>query len=73
MAVGRGRSDHAVVVQGPIAYCARCAQFAIIRVGKGLKRICAAPHRKALNAVQARLNRLRNGQHPITGRPLDLR
>ena len=69
---GRGRRDHVIVIKGPIAYCARCAQFAIVRLGKGLKGFCAAPQQRTLNATQARLNRLREGKHPITGRPIDL-
>ena len=61
----RGRRDHVIVVKGPIAYCARCAQFAITRVGKGLKG-CAAPLRRTLNAAQSRLNKVKAGRHRVT-------
>ena len=70
VAEGRGKDGHAIVVKGPIAYCARCAKFALARVGRGLKGLCVAPQKKTSNATQARLNRLREGRHPITGRPL---
>ena len=63
---GDGRG-HAVVVVGPFAYCARCGNFARRRLGAGLKGICAAPQHKTRNAVAARLRRLREGKHPITG------
>ena len=70
-AVGRSRNDHALVVRGALAYCARCAQFAIKRLGGGLKGTCVAPQSRTRNAVQARLNRLKEGKHPVTGQPID--
>ena len=72
-AAGRGRQDHALVVRGPIAYCVRCARFAMWRLGSGLKGVCSDPQQKSLNAVQARLRRLRERIRPLTGRRLDLR
>ena len=68
--VGRNSLDHVLVIKGAIAYCARCAQFALHRLGKGLKKKCTAPLKKTANATQSRLNRLRMGLHPISGRPL---
>ena len=71
-AAGRSRNDHVLVVRGALAYCARCAQFAIKRLGRGLKGTCVAPQNRTRNAVQARLNRLKEGKHPVTGQPIDL-
>ena len=65
-----GSRRHAVVVMGPIAYCARCANFARNRVGAGLKGDCSDPQGKTRNAVAARLRRLRAGRHPMTGEVL---
>ena len=73
IAEGRGGGSHALVVQGPIAYCTKCARFALERVGSGLKGRCFEPLKKTGSAVQARLNRLRAGLHPLTGRKLDQR
>ncbi len=65
-----GRGTHVIAFAGPIAYCIRCANYAKARVGSGLKGPCARPQFKTLNAVAARLARLRQGRHPITGAPL---
>ena len=70
-AVRRSQKDHVIVVRGAIAFCARCAQFALNRLGRGLKGPCAAPQNRRANAVHARLVRLRKGCHPITGQPVD--
>ncbi len=65
-----GRGTHVIAFAGPVAYCVRCANYAKSRVGSGLKGPCARPQFKTLNAVAARLARLRQGKHPITGAPL---
>ena len=65
-----GDRGHAVVVMGPIAYCAKCGNFARRRVGAGLKGNCTAPQDKTRNAASARLRRLRAGRHPLTGEVL---
>ena len=69
--IRRSSKDHVLAVRGAIAYCARCAQFALARLGKGLKGPCAAPLNRKANAVHARLVRLRQGRHPVTGQPLE--
>ena len=67
---GVSSRGHAVVVMGPMAYCAKCGNFARRRVGAGLKGTCAAPQGKTRNAAAARLRRLRAGRHPLTGEVL---
>ena len=69
-AAGASSDGHVVVVIGPIAFCARCASFAIRRLGAGLKGVCIATQTKTRSAVAARLRRLRAGRHPITGKEL---
>ena len=71
-AIRRSPRDHVLVVRGAIAYCARCAQFAMARLGRGLKGTCAAPLNRKANAVHARLVRLRQGRHPVTGKALEV-
>ena len=61
---------HVVAFSGPLAYCVKCANFAHKRVGAGITGICAAPSNKKANAVASRLDRLRRGRHPLTGRLL---
>ena len=72
MAATAAHGGHAVAIMGPLAYCTRCASFARIRVGSGLKGTCSAPQEKTKNAVAARLRRLRAGRHPLTGTKLQL-
>ena len=64
---------HAIVLAGPMAFCAKCARFARHRLGTGLRGECPAPQHKTANSVAARLSRLRQGLHPLTGVPLDTR
>ena len=66
------KGAHNLAFAGPLVYCVKCANFAHRRVGSGLKGICAEPTYKKANAVAARLQRLRSGRHPLTGRPLTL-
>ncbi len=65
-----GGRAHVIAFAGPIAYCVMCARFASERVGSGLKGACTRPLNKTRDAVAARLARLRQGLHPITGRRL---
>ena len=67
---GRARVTHEVAFAGPLVYCVRCANFAHRRVGSGIKAMCWAPTNRRANAVAARLARLRQGLHPISGRAL---
>ena len=64
------KGAHTLAFVGPLVYCVKCANFAHQRVGKGIKGRCSEPTYKRANAVSARLQRLRAGAHPITGRPL---
>ena len=61
------RGGHWLRVTGGLVWCARCACYANKRHGVGLKGVCY-PGRGG--AAKARLARLHQGLHPITGRIL---
>ena len=60
---------HVLRVIGPVVFCVKCASHARLRLGIGLKGVCPQPQDKARNATAARLRRLHQGKHPITGKP----
>ena len=55
---------HWLKVTGSIVWCTKCACFAHKRHGVGLKGACVPGRR---GAARARLNRLHEGKHPISG------
>ena len=59
---------HVLRVVGATVFCVKCACHAKLRLGKGLKGTCPQPLDKARNATAARLRRLHQGLHPVTGR-----
>ncbi len=54
---------HQMKLIGPIAYCAICGRYAIERVGRGLLDVCHGPDEDTRSRVQ----RMKDGRHPITG------
>ena len=68
--VGSRRHGHRVAFTAAVAFCTRCACFAQQRVGSRFKGECVIPQGRASAAVAYRLQRLRGGRHPITGKPL---
>ncbi len=69
-ATGRGRDDgreHVLAATGAFIWCRRCARYAHLRVGVGLRGDCR-PSRG--DATRRRLDLLRQGLHPITGERL---
>ncbi len=62
----RWGSNHQIRIFGPIACCTVCGRYAIERVGRGLLEACTGPDDDAKNRVR----RMRQGQHPITGKSL---
>ncbi len=64
-------STHELADAGPLIFCMRCARYANRRFGAGLKGPCQRPTRLAQNSVAARLRRLFDGKHPITGEALE--
>ena len=69
--LGPRLTGHKLAFAGPVAYCTRCACFALERLGCRFKGKCELPSGRALSAVSYRLARLRAGKHPITGKALD--
>ncbi len=63
---GRG---HEVRINGLIDYCARCGKYAIERVGIGLTSACSGPEAY----TRMHVDRMRRGQHPVSGVQLTLR
>ena len=61
------RGGHWLRVTGGLVWCTRCACYAHRRHGAGLKGVCK-PGRSG--AARARLARLHQGLHPVTGSSL---
>ena len=57
---------HLIRRKGSIAWCEVCGRWAIARVGRGLSGVCSGK----LGSYAIRRARLREGRHPLTGRPL---
>ncbi len=55
---------HRLCITGSLVWCAKCGRYAARRLGKALKSHCTG---RAEGVYASRLERLRNGQHPITG------
>ncbi len=60
------RRTHRMQVVGPIAFCELCGRYAIERHGIGLQEHCPGRDPNVLLRVQ----RMRMGQHPLTGEAL---
>ncbi len=58
-----GRRAHRLQLSGPIAFCDLCGRYAIERHGIGLQEHCTGRDPN----VAVRIQRMRRGQHPITG------
>ncbi len=58
---------HSLRITGPMIWCAKCARYALRRVGKSLKGECVG---QALGAYATRLARLKEGRHPLTNAAL---
>ena len=58
--------DHFIRRRGATAWCEVCGRWAISRVGRGLSGLCSGE----LGSYAVRRARLREGKHPLTGRPL---
>ncbi len=69
---GRVQGDwghgHRIAVRAGLAWCDLCGRYAAQRVAAGLARPCPG---SARGAYAARLRRLREGLHPLTGISLD--
>ena len=65
--LGPRQTGHKLAFAGPVAYCTRCACFALARLGCQFKGEGVLPSGRALSAVSYRLARLRAGKQPITG------
>ena len=59
--------SHTICKTGHVIWCRRCGRHAAVRLGVGLLKPCVG---KAEGAHPARLVRLRDGRHPISGDPL---
>ncbi len=57
---------HQMQIVGPIAFCELCGRFAIERHGIGLQGNCTGIDPN----VKLRVERMRRGQHPLTGASL---
>ena len=64
------KNQHAVAFVGPLAYCTKCACFALHRLGSKFKSGCTLPAGRGASAVASRLAKMRDGRHPKTGKPL---
>ena len=60
---------HVLRVVGATVFCVKCSSHARVRLGTGLKGVCPQPNDRSRNATAARLRRLHQGLHPVTGRP----
>ena len=61
-----GTRGHLIRKHGSTAWCDVCGRWAISRVGRGLTGECSG----TLGSYAIRRERLREGKHPLTGRPL---
>ena len=61
---------HVLRVVGSTVFCVKCASHARARLGTGLKGVCPQPQDATRNATAARLRRLHQGLHPVTGRTM---
>ncbi len=59
-----GPAEHSLVVAGPLIFCNRCGAYGVRRMGAKLKGHCKG---SAPSDLHARLDRMRQGRHPITG------
>ncbi len=57
---------HQIQINGPVAFCKICGRYALERVGQGLLDTCRGPDADA----RARIERLLQGRHPLSGRTL---
>ena len=58
---------HVLRSVGSPVFCVKCASYANKRHGTGLKAHCGQPRNRSSNATAARLWRLHQGRHPVTG------
>ncbi len=59
-----GPAEHSLAVAGPLIFCNRCAAYGLRRMGAKLKGQCKG---SAHSDLHIRLDRMRQGRHPITG------
>ncbi len=64
---GERTGDHSLLQTGPLVFCSRCGAYAIDRVGARLAGKC---HKSTSRATKLRLERMRQGRHPLTGDPV---
>ncbi len=58
---------HHLLQVGPLVFCTRCAGYALERVGARLHSACIP---SSSRATKTRLDRMRRGMHPLTGKPI---
>ncbi len=58
------RTDHHLMSAGPLLFCNRCGAYALDRAGSKLMGQCS---KAVARDVKRRLERMRQGLHPITG------
>ena len=58
---------HTICKTGHVVWCSRCGSHVAVRLGVGLLKACVG---KAEGAYPARVLRLEEGRHPISGAPL---
>ncbi len=61
------RTDHHLMTVGPLLFCNRCGAYGLARAGSKLMGQCG---RAVSRDVKLRLERMRQGLHPITGAQL---
>ncbi len=59
--------EHTLMQTGPMVFCSKCGAYAINRVGARLAGEC---HKSTSRATRLRLERMRQGLHPMTGDPV---
>ncbi len=64
---GDGGMEHVLLHVGPMVFCSRCGAYALSRVGARLAGQCI---KTSSRATRRRLDRMRQGLHPITGDPV---
>ncbi len=61
------RTDHHLMNAGPLLFCNRCGAYGLDRAGSKLMGQCS---KAVARDVRRRLERMRQGLHPLTGAPI---